>query len=294
MHLLNNFLNGLNKEKVYLDDVRLVGVEDILQRELRGSISEFSKKHSLNAGSVSSMLKGKRAIPLKLLDLDKVDFRKVRWCINGSLPIKLPLELDNLLAYLVGALRDGTVAKEMGNEYTVSFYSIDRDYIEVIRDYVRKCFGIRPRITRFGDCLGVRIRSKPVYLFFRILFEVPPRQVYWDTPKLIKKSNDVAKSAYISGFFDAEGTVPRFERLGIVKRKNLYARFVQKNKESLSFIKEELEMKGIKCGKVYWSDEKWNLKISSSKSLKLFSKFVNLRHPMKARRLSILTKRLSL
>jgi len=76
-------------------------------------------------------------------------------------------------------------------------------------------------------------------------------------------------------------------------RKNLYARFVQKNKESLEFIKEELKNNGINCGKVYWSDNKYNLKISNN-SIISFSKFIESQHPRKAKRLSKLAKVFSL
>ncbi len=292
MDMINTFLNGMVKEQVCEKNVRLLGIEKILKQSIQGSISNFSKEKLLNHGSVSAMVNGRRAIPLTLVNIEKINFGKVRWIIDGSSPVKIPSKMEEKLAYLVGALRDGTVSEDC-KEYTVAFYSIDKTYLKKIRMMIDCVFNLKPKIRRFGDCLGLRIRSKVIYLFFRIVFEAESKQIYWNTPKIIKKSKNRFKRAYISGFFDAEGSVPRFERLKKIKKKNLYARFVQKNKESLEFIKEELEKNEINCGKVYWSDNKYNLKISNS-SIKSFSEFIESQYPKKAKRLYKLAKIFSL
>jgi len=76
------------------------------------------------------------------------------------------------------------------------------------------------------------------------------------------------------------------------KRKNMYIKFVQKNKESLEFIKSHLNSIGIETGDVYWSVNKNNLKIKMS-SIKSFSSYIKPLHPEKANRLVMLNRLLS-
>lgn len=151
---------------------------------------------------------------------------------------------------------------------------------------------VKAKMQRFGDCYGIRIRSKTLYLFFIIVFEFQTHQERWNTPSIIKIADDEIIRAYISGFFDAEGGIPHLESMKHPMRKNMYVKFVQKNKESLEFIKGHLERSGIATGKVYWSEDKHNLKIRMS-SIPAFSSYIQSRHPEKAKRLVLLTRLLA-
>ena len=291
MNLLEIFLKGLIEQGFSKSEIRILDAEKLLKKEIgKSPINLFSKKHSVNSGSVSAMLAGKRAIPINILKGYPDEFI----CIlkNCNISIKIPKELDENLAYLIGLLRDGTVNKERNGEYTCAFYSKNKPFLEIVRPKIKKIFGLQLNITKFGDCYGIRIRSKTLYLFFKIVFDFKSKQVNWDTPKIIKKANDKIIKNYISGFFDAEGGVPHLEELKNPKRKNLYVKFVQKNKESLDFIKEKLSLVGIETGNVYWTDNKNNLKIRMT-SIKLFLSYINSLHPEKANRLVLLDRLLA-
>lgn len=290
MQLKQVFFKELIKNGFSEEDIRFLDVEEILRKQIGNkTLSEFSKLHKINSGTLSHMLKGKRAVPLSLLK--ELDALKNRRCVikNGNVPVLIPDELTPKLAYLIGFLRDGTVTKETENEYCCAFYNSNTALLKKVSRIINDIFGIKPKIRRFGDNFGIRIRSFTLYLFFKLVFEVANRQVLWNTPTLIKNAQDDIKRAYVTGFFDAEGGCPHFERNIDTKRKNLYAKFVQKNKESLEFIKEYLDSKGIQTRSVYLEKNKHVLKISN-KSIKSFSKFIKPLHPVRAKNLYKLSK----
>ncbi len=288
MDLLEIFLQGLAKQGFEKSEIRILGAESILKKEINEkSINEFSKKRKLNSGSVYAMMSGKRAIPISLLNNYPDNFL----CIlkNCSIPIRIPRDLTKDLAYLVGLLRDGTVNEEKNGEYACAFYSKNKEFLELIKPKIENLFLLETKIMRFGECYGIRIRSKTLYHFFRIAFEFKSKQVRWNTPAIIKNSSNEIKREYISGFFDAEGGIPHLEKMEKPKRKNMYIKFVQKNKDSLEFIKNHLALIGIDTGEVYWSDTKNNLKIKMS-SLKSFIEYIHSLHPEKANRLDMLNR----
>lgn len=290
MHLTQIFFEKLTKNGFNKEDIRFMDVEEVLKKQVDNkTLNEFSKLHKINSGTLSHMLKGKRSVPLSLLkDISKI---KNNRCVikNGNIPILIPEKLTPKLAYLVGFLRDGTVAKEAENEYCCAFYNSNTELLSKISEIINDLFGIKPKIRRFGDNFGVRVRSLTLYLFFRLVFEVTNKQVFWNTPMLIRNSQDDIKKAYVTGFFDAEGGCPHFERNIDTKRKNLYVKFVQKNKEPLEFIKEYLDAQGIYTRSVYLEKNKYVLKISN-KSIKAFSNFIKPLHPVRAKNLCKLSE----
>ncbi len=291
MDLLNEFLQKLLTAGFSKNEIRFHGVEENLKEKIgKTSISKFSQEKGINAGTVSHMLNGKRPVPLELLSLNDVrdKFCSLKNCNN---PVRIPAKMDTQLAYLVGVLRDGTVSNEKNGEYCVAFYSKEIEFLNCLSKPINDLFGISPRITKFGPVFGIRMRSQTLYFFFKLLFDMPQYQKDWNTPELIRNSGDDEKRAYISGFFDAEGGLPHVETCNIA-RKNLYAKFVQKNKESLEFISEHLRKNGIDTGKVYWNDEKHVVKISN-KSIPRFSNYIQSLHPWKAKRLAELCLLLS-
>ena len=82
-------------------------------------------------------------------------------------------------------------------------------------------------------------------MFFNIVFGFISNQEYWDTPSIIKKSDNTIKKHYITGFFDAEGGVPRYTNI------RFYVQFSQKNLKELNNVREILEEIGIRCGKIH-------------------------------------------
>jgi DNA-binding transcriptional regulator WhiA len=96
-----------------------------------------------------------------------------------------------------------------------------------------------------------------------------------------KISSSKEKLEYVSGFFDAEGGIPK--KLDA----RFYVQFVQKNKRELQEVANILEEFGIKCGKLHQYDQKskcWRFFVRAESYLK-FIKFVRSRHPEKQERL---------
>lgn len=287
MDLLKTFIKRIADQ----DEVRFLDVREILKKQIgQKTLLEFSKEHFINSGTLSYMLKGKRAVPLRLINVKDIKSNVRCMTKNCNVPIVIPNKLDNKLAYLLGLLRDGTVSEEKCSEYCCAFYSIDSDFLKSINEIVKKLFKVNSKISKFGNNYGIRIRSKTLYLFFKKVFEFPDRQVDWNTPTLIKGSSAEIKRAYISGFWDAEGGCPHVDEKN-VDRKNIYAKFAQKNKESLEFIKEELKKENIETGEIHWNESKWILKVKI-KSIPLFSYYIVSLHPKKGKRLEMLTKTL--
>ena len=296
MNLYESFLAHIQKEGFSGRDIRFLGAHKLLKEKASKyrSINDYSKKIGINNGSLSYMLIGKRAIPLSLLDKN-MDLSKYKVIIgNSNIPIRIPKEMTKELAYLVGVLRDGTVSQESKDEYVVAFYNTNKELLKTVSSFLRKIFDIEPVVEKhWSNVYRVRVRSKTLYLFFKLIFSARKKQADWDTPKLIRKSNDLIKKYYITGFFDAEGGCPNLEKKISKKRKNMYIKFVQKNKESLIFIKEHLGKANIQTGKIYWGDGEYVFKISNS-SIPSFCRYVKPFHSLKALRLKLLYENFTL
>jgi intein-encoded DNA endonuclease-like protein len=248
-------------------------------------ISLLSKQTGINRGSLYQMMKGKRAIPLDIAEKINLEFKESSWILTTSnVSIKIPEKLTNELAYLVGMLRDGTVVREKYDEYLCAYYSKNKEFIEILQKKAENIFGVKVRIERFTDVWGIRIRALTLYLFFRLLFDVPEYQHKWKTPKIIEKADSEIQRWYISGFWDAEGGCPHVDSNIKMTRSHLYVSFYQKNKESLEFIKKILEKNNIETRKIYWNKRVWVLKIKSS-SIPRFAKYIQSQFPKKRARL---------
>ncbi len=146
----------------------------------------------------------------------------------------LPLFLTPKLAYLVGAMRDGTLARH--GKYEVTYSQSNIEWLEFVKNMIIDVFSPsnRPRIA-YGN--RTTLSNRPIFEFFHRIFEVPiGEKVRWDTPSIIKKAPFCIQKYYIRGFYDADG----LSELG----------FCQANDKPLHDIKTMLEKQGIKCGSV--------------------------------------------
>ena len=290
MHIQNEFLDQLQLDGFTKRDIRFfVDRKDFRDAVSKTSINKFCKENSVNQGSMYQMFYGKRPVPLDILEKLGLDFNAPCMITGSNLSVNIPIDLTKDLSYLVGALRDGTVVRETNGEYLCAFYNKNKEFVEILQKLVKNVFAIEPKVEQFQTVFGIRVRSLTLYLFFNKVFEVPQHQYSWKTPKIVENASLEIQKAYISGFWDAEGVCPRIEKLDKIKKKNLCVGFVQKNKESLEFIKAILEKSGIKCGNVFWSTNKHVLKVSSS-SIQAFSKFICPKHPIKSKRLEEVSK----
>jgi len=142
----------------------------------------------------------------------KLEYQKGELQKLGRTKITLPEELTPKLAYLVGALRDGSISqtstKEGIKEYS-AWCSKSKEYLEgVIAPFLSEIFGIKPRVVSDRDKFQVRTSIHAIVRFFQRVFEHPTgKQTSWKIPQVILQADKEIKSAYIRGFFDAEGSV---------------------------------------------------------------------------------------
>jgi intein-encoded DNA endonuclease-like protein len=96
-------------------------------------------------------------------------------------------------------------------------------------------------------------------------------------PRTLKTEGE--KVAYIRGFFDAEGGIPRTNG-------EFYVQLVQKDFRKIEVIKEILSTLGIQCGKIHNPSKRvdpdyWRVFVSR-KSHKRFAEIIGSWHPIKA------------
>src|SRR3989338_6410 len=154
------------------------------------------------------------------------------------------------LAYLSGFLRDGSVTSGKSHEYKIVFYQKSREFLEsVINPMFKKVFGVEPKIKFGNGCWESYVYSKEILKFFVRTLEFPLHrgQTRWDVPDVIKKSNFEIKKFFITGFFDAEGSVS----LGKKPKLAFYQSwFTGDECPPLKFIKDFLNENGIKTSNV--------------------------------------------
>ena len=194
--------------------------------------------------------------------------------------------MDDIL-YLIGALRDGSVYKDVAaRNYVVAYYQKNREWLENSVGKRIKRLGFKYRIDepRSGQ-FRLRVYSKKLYNAIRELFEFPPEgkgQEDWGVPEMLKKLPPFLLTSFIKGLFDAEGDIsPK-------SSKSLYIGISQKNKELLEFVKNILEKLGIKTGEIHLIDSRTKtlrLAIGSYESIIRFIKLIGCEHPDKKSRL---------
>lgn len=243
---LPNYLEKFSNEQLYLK-----GCEDILKNHA----AELKK---LKRRTRYYYLAGK-PVPLDfLLQLGEKNnvFKKMTQVCSRSNPgIKLPKKLTSRLAYLVGALRDGSITKGDGI-YTVTVNQSGKYavvWLHFLAQQFATLFGVKPQVESDRDDYRIRVNSKPIVLFFERVFEMPRDQAQWNTPFEIEQ-NPESWVWYVAGFFDAEGYCPSVETVSKINRFKL--KITQTNRDSLLFIKNALEKNGIKSAGPYATKNK--------------------------------------
>ncbi len=189
------------------------------------------------------------------------------------------------LAYLVGALRDGSVLYDKNSRnYKTIWYEKSRDWL--FNSIIKKAVAVfkkNPRLDEYKKGhYRVVLSSQKIYDMIRNDYDFIAPQENWCTPKSIKDASQEVIASYIAGFFDAEGDInPKKYMLG----------FSQKNYESLEFIREWLNKNSIKTSKIFIADKKsntWRFYITSKENFEKFNKIVNFEHPGKIMRFRLL------
>ena len=162
------------------------------------------------------------------------------------------MQLTKNLAYLLGALRDGSVSKFKDNtgkfHHSITFYSKSIEWLKVIQQKIREVFGIQTKISSYsGKTPYVRIYSKPIAEILQKEFQHPLKsQITWVTPTIIKNNqNKRILVHYIAGFWDAEGGVDLQN-----KQIKFHLSWNEDRCLPLEDIKNVLKKIGIKTGRV--------------------------------------------
>lgn len=189
------------------EDVYLYGCQEIL-KEYKYEIKQYTKKsmmyYYLNGESavlVDLILK----LSVKHPNILEKCFKTVkRFAPRSFKGHKLPKCARGDLAYLIGAIRDGSINR---NDYTISISQNHKNWLNYLGNIFSKEFGVNPKIEKFRNYYILKLKSKVLFLFLNKIFEMPTNQDFWETPKIIVKNKELW-IPYISGFFDAEDTPP--------------------------------------------------------------------------------------
>ncbi len=165
-----------------------------------------------------------------------------------------------IYAYVHGAMHDASLNKgtriRFGQKYP--------EWLETLKHLLRSV-GANSWIYKEG-------KDRDLY----ILETVCKNLNFAFDPKVLNTEGE--KIAYIRGFFDAEGGVPR-------NNGTFYIQLVQKNFRKMETIKKILNQLGIRCGKIHNPSKKidpyyWRVFVSR-KSHKEFASVVGSWHPIK-------------
>ena len=175
---------------------------------------------------------------------------------------------EEALAYLIGALGDGTLYVTSDGHYVVEYGQKDVRWLEVIREKAG-CLGYTTHIVRHkSNYWKAKIYSRELYM---TLLEVKSR-----LRDVVSALDMRLFVAYVRGLFDAEGTITRHYR------KAVRIRIAQKNAELLTTIARRLREMGIDSTDPFLSDKHGTYVIQiSHRSVKRFMDSVGTEHPSK-------------
>ena len=178
---------------------------------------------------------------------------------------RAPFSEESVKAYLLGALHDGTLSKN--KRFRIS--QKGKEWLQFLQKLFNKV-GCNAWIYKEG-------LNRKVYVIETLAnfldFQFNPLQL---------ESSD-EKAAYIRGFFDAEGGIPRSSEA------RFYIQLVQNDKGKLEKLKKLLKDLGIESGKIHNPSQKvdpdyWRMYILAKFQKKFFDK-IETWHPRKIRTL---------
>ena len=203
------------------------------------------------------------------------------------------MEPDSDLAYLIGALRDGSIYYYKKNRsYYVLYYQKYKSWLEQsIGRRIKALFNVNYRIDEYKKGhFRLRLSNKKLYHLFRNDYEFPVEektQINWTIPKKIWNASNEVKISYVRGFFDTEGDVsPNSSN-------TKYIGISQKNIKVLKEIKSILTELGIYTSKEHIIDRKsktYRISIIGKKNIKKFYSIVGSEHPIKKKNIQLIIK----
>ena len=197
------------------------------------------------------------------------------------------------LCYIAGALRDSSLKVREGKDYELTVLQKDARWLYMLRDKLAALYGNGGRvyIEKRGERVYnvLRIFDKKVVMNIRDTIGITSRQVLWATPRFLKNADKKCIKAYIQGFFDAEGGLPR----NPAAKNQIYISFDQKNKEPLIFIREQLIKLNYKPTQITYTHGTYQFRITRKQDIIRFIHQINSLHPEKRARLNKILEILS-
>jgi len=174
---------------------------------------------------------------------------------------RAPMSKLEILAYLNGALHDASLNKGK----RIRFVQKDIRWLETLQSLL-KSIGYNAWMYKEG-------KTRNLY----VLETLCPKLDFKCNP--LAYQNQKEKAAYIKGFFDAEGGIPRTQD-------RFYIQLVQKNYEKIAALKTILNAMGIMVGKIHNPSKRidpnyWRIFILVN-SHRLFAQTIGSLHPIKA------------
>lgn len=187
--------------------------------------------------------------------------------------------------YLMGALRDGNFDIREGKNYALRIYQKHSEWLYEVAKIISENYNVKPKIS--GNLL--RLNNKKIIQQMIKDCEYKKPQKNWMTPNNVKKGTDEEKWEYVSGFWDADGGLPKDPDFVTQK----YISFSQKCKETLEFIKEFLLTQGIKTTNLTYTSQIWQIRITRKDGIRKFYAYIKSRNKEKYDRMKKLIASLS-
>ncbi len=176
-----------------------------------------------------------------------------------------------ILAYILGAMRDGTVSR-YGKHSHISIYSKNINWLRTLKRRFKMVFHVEPKLyfPKKGTPYA-RVYSKELAETFVKEFGF---KKFWETPKIITLNMD-KKSVlreYIAGFYDADGGYDR-----VKEAVKFYQSWNDLNCPPLQDLKFFLKKLGFFSGKIgRYKNRNWNyrfvLRLTKRSSKRFFQK----------------------
>ena len=201
--------------------------------------------------------------------------------------------LNGELAYLAGALRDGTVVIRSGYDYEIRLAQKSREWLKVLNGLFARIFGRSGAIYRekrrgasgaVRTYYVLRIFDKRVVSELIRLFDIATPQTRWGTPDIIRRAGADIVKHYVRGFFDAEGGLPKDP----TRAKQHYISFDQANLDALAFIRSQLAQMSYRPTRITKTGGVWQFRLTRRADIMRFRNEIGSWHPEKKQRLDLL------
>lgn len=297
---LPNYLPKLD-EKIKVHNFHKVLLEYHLKNNL--TMRAVSKIIGVHEVTYQFYLKGKNRPDFKMLKrlsaIYKVDFLQVAFDNNYKFVVKkkvvdLPRQLTPDLAYYVGYLQGDGYLSIYGLQ--IGFCDEYKEQIEQINALTKNLFGTIGRLDlRMSKIskkphFNLTVNSMAINSFLNVVFEINKgEKKELRIPKIMFSDKRIL-ATYISGLYDADGTIPKQPQ----KAKQLFVDVTMKDKIFMEEIKDVLNSFGISSLKLYerrshtgvgsWDSPSWEIRIRRHGEILNFLREIGFHHPDKSRR----------